>query len=310
MKYVLTGATGGLGSRVFDHLLNIVPASDVIVSLYNPSGATPTILQSGVEIRKGNFSDPQTLDTAFSGADKLLIVSYPSMAHQLRVKNHVAAIDAAKRVGVKHVYYTSLAFAGDSKAAVMQAHIDTEKYLKESGLKYTIIKEGIYNESYPLYFGYFDPAEGKDEVLVPYSDGAIAWACRDDLGEGTAKIMAAESGYDNTTVLLSGSEAVTLTALASKISSILPGNRNITLKVVSLDEFIEHNKGKQPEDLLRAWSTTWTALGRGELAVVDPLLETLLGRKTKSIDETLKEVLGADGSGSAHETSKYSRTTA
>lgn len=75
----------------------------------------------------------------------------------------------------------------------MQAHIDTERYLKESGLTYTIIREGIYSESWPLYFGFFDANEGKDEVVVPYSDGKIAWVHRDDLGEGTARIIAAVS---------------------------------------------------------------------------------------------------------------------
>ena len=140
-------------------------------------------------MRRGNYSDPASLDTAFAGADKLLIVSYPSIAHAERVANHKNAIDAASRAVIKHIYYTSLAFASDSKAAVMQAHLDTEKYLKESGLTYTILREGIYSESYPLYFGFWSPGEGNDEVLVPYSDGGIAWVSREDLGEGTAKIM-------------------------------------------------------------------------------------------------------------------------
>lgn len=118
----------------------------------------------------------------------MLLVSYPSIAHEIRVNSHIAAIDAAKRVGVKHVYYTSLMFADDSQAAVMQAHLDTEKYLKESGLTYTIIREGIYSESYPLYFGYWNPSRGS-EVRVPYGDGGIAWVCREDLGEGTAKVL-------------------------------------------------------------------------------------------------------------------------
>lgn len=105
------------------------------------------------------------------------------------MNSHKAAIDAAKRVGIKHIYYTSLMFAGDSQAAVMQAHLATEKYLKESGLAYTIIREGIYSESWPLYFGYWKPGRPGNEVLIPHGDGGIAWVCRDDLGEGTAKLM-------------------------------------------------------------------------------------------------------------------------
>jgi len=310
-KIVLTGATGGLGSRVFKHLLDIVPASDVIVSLYNPSGATPEILSSGVEIRQGNYSDSASLQSAFTGAQKLFLVSYPSMAHAIRVTAHKSAIDAAKAAGITHIYYTSLAFASDSNAAVMQAHIDTEAYLKESGVGYTIIREGIYNESWPLYFGWFDPRKGgeRDEVWVPYSDGGIAWACRDDLGLGTAKIIAAESGYENRTVLLSGSTAPTLSSLASLFSTLL-APRTITLKIVTLPEFIERNKHKQTLELLEAWSTTWTAIGRGELAVVDPLLKELLGREPKTIEQTIKEQLGEDGKRGADETNRYSRTSA
>ena len=169
----------------------VLAASDVIVSLYNPAGATAEILSSGVEIRKGDYSQPATLDAAYAGGDKLLIVSYPSIAYEIRVASHKAAIDAAKRVGIKHVYYTSLMFAGDSTAAVMQAHIATEKYLKESGLTYTIIREGIYSESWPLYFGYWKPTRPGNEVLIPHGDGGIAWVCRDDLGEGTARLMVA-----------------------------------------------------------------------------------------------------------------------
>lgn len=88
------------------------------------------------------------------------------------------------------MYYTSLMFGSDSQAAVMQAHLDTERYLKESGLTYTIIREGIYSESWPLYFGYWNPSRGS-EVRIPDGDGGIAWVCRDDLGEGTAKLIAA-----------------------------------------------------------------------------------------------------------------------
>ncbi|KAI9061383.1 NmrA-like family protein [Trametes sanguinea] len=296
-KYVITGATGGLGSQVFKYLLKLVPASDVVVSLYNPTGATQAIKESGVEIRRGDYGDPASLDAAFAGADKLLIVSYPSIAHELRVKHHQNAIDAAKRAGVKHVYYTSLAFAGDSVAAVMQAHIDTERYLKASGLTYTIIREGIYSESYPLYFGFFNPAEGKDEVVVPYSDGGIAWVSREDLGEGTAKLMV-EGGYENQTLLFSGSRSITLKEIADKVSSLL--GRNVQLVVSTEEDYVRTNLGKNgprgEEEFLRKWATTYKALARGELDVVDSLLQKIVKRELKPFEETLKEMLGLAGS--------------
>ena len=156
-------------------------AADIIVSLYNPSGATPAIIDTGVDVRHGDYTKPETLDKAYAGADKLLILSCPTIDCDKAVQSHKAAIDAAKRVWIKHIYYTSLAFASDSEAFVMKAHLATEAYLKDSGVTYTIIREGIYSESFPLYMGYWDPTRG-DEIRIPHGAGSIAWVCREDLG--------------------------------------------------------------------------------------------------------------------------------
>ncbi|KAI0687922.1 NmrA-like family protein [Cytidiella melzeri] len=289
VKYVLTGATGGLGSKVFKHLIRLVGASDVIVSLYNPAGATPDILDSGVEIRQGDFTKPETLDAAFLGGDKLLVVSYPSIAYEIRVKSHIAAINAAKRVGIKHVYYTSLMFAGDSQAA--------------SGLTYTIIREGIYSESYPLYFGYWNPSRGS-EARVPYGDGGIAWVCREDLGEGTARLMMTDT-HANETVKFTGSKAWTLTELAQLITATLKLEPPLKLTVIPLEEYVSSNSGG--EDLLTNWSTTYPALVRGELAVVDPLLREVLERSLKPFEETVQEMLSVPGDAGEAAVKRYNK---
>ncbi|TFK49576.1 NmrA-like family protein [Heliocybe sulcata] len=307
---VLTGATGGLGSQVLRYLLILVPPTDITVSLHNPAGLSPSIASSGITVKQGDYADPASLDSAFTGADKLLLISYPSIAHELRVRHHVNAIDAARRVGVKHIYYTSLAFGygttPESCAEVMQAHLDTEKYLKESGLKYTIIREGIYNESYPLYFGFFDPSKDT-EVYIP-NDGPIAWAARPDLGEGTAKLLAlppSDTRYDNTTLLFSGPQAnlLSLHQLAPLISRIL--GRPVNVHIVSEDEYVRRHKDESgsnvrgTEDFLRKWATTFEAMKRGETGIVDPTLQEVLGRPLKTMEESLREMLTAQGEGEA-----------
>lgn len=62
---------------------------------------------------------------------------------------------------------------------------------------------------------------------------------------------------------------------------------------MSSEEFVASNDG--PEDVLSKWSTTFPALKRGELAVVDPLLKKILGRDLKPFEETVKEILGVTG---------------
>jgi uncharacterized protein YbjT (DUF2867 family) len=230
-KLALTGSTGGLGSRVLHHLLHTLnyDPSSVIISLYKPSSLPPSLKSLKLDIRHGDFTIPSTLSIAFAGADKLLLVSYPSIAHSERVTAHKNAIDAAIEAGVNHIYYRSLAFAGDSEAAVMRAHIDTEAYLKracgERGVGWTVIKEGIYAESFPLYFGCFDKMRLQEEeraVKVPSLGRGVAWVARDDLMEGTARIVAGKEGrWDGKSILLSGGSVVGFEEFAGMITEVL-----------------------------------------------------------------------------------------
>ncbi|KAI0313404.1 hypothetical protein OF83DRAFT_1211194, partial [Amylostereum chailletii] len=247
-----------------------------------------------------DFTRPDTLAAAFAGASTLLLVSYPSIAHEIRVRAHVNAIDAARRAGVQHVYYTSLAFADGSGAAVMRAHFDTEAYLKRSGIAYTI--------SYPLYLGFFDPSKGESEVYVP-GDGPVAWASREGLGEATAR-MIAQRAFVNQTVLLSGpsKNVLTLAQLADILSHIL--KRKIAVRLVSVDEYVE--KHTNPEagirgepSFLREWATTFPAMANGDTGHVDPLLEELLGRPARAMEDHLRASLVAEGEGDAVE--KYAK---
>lgn len=103
--------------------------------------------------------------------------------------------------------------------------------------------------------------------------------------------------HKNETVLFTGSKAITLSELAGIISNLMKIEPPLQLKIVSEDEYVASNEGG--EDLLRKWATTYPALVRGELAVVDPLLRQILGRDLKSFEETLREQLSIGETGEA-----------
>jgi uncharacterized protein YbjT (DUF2867 family) len=102
----------------------------------------------------------------------------------------------------------------------------------------------------------------------------------------------------NETVLLSGPRAYTLTELASLVAAIL--ERPVHLQIVSDDEYVGAHTNpaggvRSSPEFLRLWASTYAALGAGECARVDPLLERLLGRLAKPFEESLREALGAAG---------------
>lgn len=215
-----------------------------------------------------------------------------------REAHHRAAIDAARKVGVRHVYYTSLAFGDPSKASVMRAHLRTEAYLKElQDIKWTIIREGLYNESWPLYFGYYHGL--KNEIrkdIIVAGDGPVSWTAISDMAFGTAKVLASPSErWAGKTFYLSQNRTWTLRDI-SKIVSKVRGEE-IKLKVVSREEYEKfYNEEKGIErPAVEWWSSTYEAVKDEECDIKDTTLESIMndaGRKPKPLEETIEEMLG------------------
>src|SRR3954451_16232773 len=65
-----------------------------------------------------------------------------------RLQQHRAVIDAARAADVQHVYYTSGVRADDPSFALGADHKATEDAIKQSGLRYTILRNGWYIENY------------------------------------------------------------------------------------------------------------------------------------------------------------------
>ncbi|KAL9620988.1 MAG: hypothetical protein Q9160_004506 [Pyrenula sp. 1 TL-2023] len=309
-KICLTGSTGALGSKVLQHLLNTVriDPKSLVISLYNPSKAPK--VPDGVEIRQGDYENPANLLTSFADCSKLFLVSYPSLLYERRVAAHKNAIDAAKQAGVKHIYYTSLAFGDDSKAFVKQAHLDTEAYLREvceapgSTMSYTSIEEGIYSESFPLYIGFFEQdrwEKATDRVVkVPSLGGpGPAWITQDNLGEANARIIAddfTKPQWRNRLVLLSGPKAISLQGVVDIINESLGWEKNpLRIEAVGAEEYLNYaselKTGKKDDEATKAyfgeWVSSYPAMERGETSVVDPLAKELVGRELTSMREYL-----------------------
>lgn len=330
-KILLTGASGGLGSRVLYHLLNTFHIAPALLQISTPRSNPTSTNPDSIIVRHGDFLDPSTLHSAFADNHVLFLVSYPSIARSLRVEAHKNAIDAAVRAGMKHIVYTSLGFADDSSAAVMQAHLDTAEYLRHTcaraGVDWTVLKEGIYSESYPLYLGFFDAKalmeEKTREVLVPKTEGqGVAWVARDELGEATARVLAdiadslakgQKTDFNGKTILLCGPKAFSLRDVSSKISAVLGWEGDGALKVreVSEDEFVRHyaekrGGGSEQEEFVRQWASTYPAIAKGELAVLDPALERILGRLPKDFDKILPRLL-TDIAGAGASVDQYAK---
>jgi nucleoside-diphosphate-sugar epimerase len=171
--------------------------------------------------------------------------------------------------------------------------------LEEKGvMKVTVIREGLYNSSWPLYLGYFGMGDGKerDEIVIA-GDGKISWTSIEDLGLGTALVLADENGrwVGKTFYLASARNRKTLAEIAAFVRKAR--EREVTVKKVRREEYVEYYVGKERDrSAVEWWSSTYEALERGECLIENPTLDELLDSRrveAKSVEETVNEMLSA-----------------
>ena len=101
---VITGATGALNGAAVDHLLELVPPSEIAVAVRDVARAQ-RFADRGVRVRRGDYADPDSLTTAFAGADQVLLVSSSDPGADA-IALHRTAIDAAVASGAGRILYT------------------------------------------------------------------------------------------------------------------------------------------------------------------------------------------------------------
>ncbi|KAL2858054.1 hypothetical protein BJY01DRAFT_201840 [Aspergillus pseudoustus] len=293
LKYLITGATGGLGEQALNYFVANVPASEFAAASSNPSNRA-RFEERGIAFRHVNYDDKESLETGLRDVENLLFVSTNVFDNARRDKQHQRLVDAAKKTGVKHVWYTSLAFGGfsdDSKAAVQQSHLITEKLLKESGVTYTSIREGVYTEAFPVFLNWYPDST---TVTLP-ADGEIALTRRGELGEATARLMI-QGGHEKEIVLLTAGETITAKEIVEIINETT--GRQVKFEIVSPEEYVRvhgaNDQGGKPREFFEMVSTWWADIAYGELRTTHGLMREVLGREPTSPREALRQLLTED----------------
>ncbi len=283
-EVVITGATGGLGSDVIAQLQRFEPASELGVSVRAPEKAE-ALSVAGVRVRCGDFNEPASLDHAFQGARRVLLISTRTPGNAARFREQRNAIDAAIRCGVEHIFYTSIVQRPGSVFDVAAGHHATEAYLASCGAAYTVLRNGQYIENLPTFLG---QSLFAGDLALPL-DGPTAWVSRVDLAEGIARLLLGDAPLPES-VLLTGPEAIDFAGVADIASRAL--RRTITRRTISSGEFSAALTERGfPPSLAQSLATGFASRAAGELAETDPALQLLLGRPLRRVADVLPELL-------------------
>jgi NAD(P)H dehydrogenase (quinone) len=284
-RILVTGAGGQLGRLVVAALLKRVPASSVVALVRN-AAATADLAALGVETRRGNYEDSSSLDAAFTGIERLLLIS--SNAIGRRLPQHRNAIEAARRAGIDLIAYTSVLHANTSPLALAEEHRQTEAALAASGVPHALLRNGWYTENYTALI---PAALAHGAHLGSAGDGLISSAARADYAEAAAVVLTSLDGGAGQIYEFAGDEAYTLSAYAADVArqSGLP----VTYRDLPQAEFRAALLGAGlPEMLAELIADSDAAAARGALFDDGRQLSALIGRPTTPLRATIGEALG------------------
>ncbi|MFJ5220427.1 SDR family oxidoreductase [Streptomyces sp. NPDC088354] len=285
MSIVVTGATGHLGRLVIDELLAGagVPA-DRVVAVVRDADKAADIAARGVELRVADYSAPATLKGAFQEGDVVLLISGSEVGQ--RVAQHAAVIDAAKEAGVARLVYTGILGGPAADFALGDEHKATERALLDSGLTYTLLRNGWYTENYTAQI----PVHLEHGVVGSAGEGRVGSAARGDFAAAAAAVLTGE-GHENKAYELSGDHAWTLAEYAAELSR--QSGRTVTYTDLPEAAFAEVLVGAGLPAPVAAIFADCDANGiaPGLLEGGSGDLSRLIGRPTTPLADTIAEAL-------------------
>jgi NAD(P)H dehydrogenase (quinone) len=276
---LVTGASGQLGRRATELLLE-ANAGKIIAGTRYPS-KIQGLAAKGAEVRKVDFDDP-ALASAFTEVDRLLLISTDALdTPGKRLKQHQAAIAAAKQAGVRHIVYTSMPKPEPgSPIPFAPDHYGTEQALAESGLGWTVLRNSWYQEN---LFHSLPAVLASGKWFSASGDGKVAHVAREDAAYAAAAALAA-TPHGNARYDITGGELLTTGEIA-RLASEATGK---PIEVVSVtDEQLTQGMiaAGMPAFLAPVFASFDTNTRAGNIAIASDAVKRLTGRAPRSLKE-------------------------
>ena len=273
-RFAVSGATGGVGGRVAARLASLDHAQRLIVRDRDRAPDLP-----GVEVAEASYADARAMRDALAGVETFFMVSGGEAAD--RVRQHVAAVDAAVASGVERIVYLSFVNAAPRATFTFaRDHWHTEEHVRAVGLRHTFLRDNMYLDFLPGLAG----ADGV--IRGPAGEGRIGAVARDDIADAAVAVLL-DTAHDGQTYDLTGPEALTLREVAGELSRVT--GRSITYHEETLEEaYASRASYGAPPFAVEGWVTSYTAIAAGELDTVSDAVARLAGHEPISLADFLR----------------------
>jgi uncharacterized protein YbjT (DUF2867 family) len=276
MTYLITGATGDVGSKVVKQLIQHGERPRIFVRNVEKARAQ---FGNQADIFVGDLSDAASLQPALGGVEKLFLVN---SGPQISALDGLAA-QAAKAARLRHIVKLS-SFDVEQRLAIGAWHEKGETAIRASGIPFTFVRPTGFMSNLLLWSRSI-VSEGI--VRSSTGDGKRPFIHSDDIA-GVAVRALTTNDYAGQSLPITGPQALSFAEIAEKIGAAT--GRQLKYQPIS-DEEAGHRfsaTGASPEETT-AHVELWRAIREGRVGDTTNEVERILGRKPIALDQWLVE---------------------
>ncbi|MCH2651803.1 MAG: SDR family oxidoreductase [Gammaproteobacteria bacterium] len=276
---LITGATGKTGSATAKSLGE---KGETFRALIRNEEKKEGLESLGGEVVIGSIENTEVVNQSMQGV-KTVLVLLPNSESQLALEKQL--VDSAKQAGVERIVkMSSIEATPDATSPIPKLHLESEEYIKQSGLAWTMIKPNFYMQNLLASAG---TIKEQGKIFLPMGDGKTGMIDTTDVGKVLAKVLS-EDGHESMNHEITGPEILSFYEVAEIFSQVL--GKQVDYVDVPMDAY----KETLGQFLTNQWHLDavidlFKGIAEGGIEDKTDTFNELMGETPKSLSQFLAE---------------------
>ena len=276
---LITGATGKTGSATAKSLGE---KGETFRALIRNEEKKEGLESLGGEVVIGSIENTDVVNQSMQGV-KTVLVLLPNSESQLALEKQL--VDSAKQAGVERIVkMSSIEATPDATSPIPKLHLESEEYIKQSGLAWTMIKPNFYMQNLLASAG---TIKDQGKIFLPMGEGKTGMIDTTDVGKVIAKVLS-EDGHESMNHEITGPEILSFYEVAEIFSKAL--GKQVDYVDVPMDAY----KETLGQFLTNQWHLDavidlFKGIAEGGIEDKTDTFNELMGETPKSLSQFLAE---------------------